>query len=209
MCMFGNNHWCKFSISLQLVYIFITDSLGQECRIYKTLETPERRITAKQRAKPLSDDILKDNTWYRITAAAGNQVPENCVKTGCSSLYKGWINGSLPTVDEGQLEREMCFSSNTNGCCKPSKEVRVRNCGGYYVFKFPALTVTEMKFCSSYKHRQYCYLTQFSFICNLFTSRSPDNDASNHCNRLSVVSRNNICKDYSGVNRHIMSDNVF
>jgi len=131
------------------------ETLGRECQDYQTLDSPERRITQIYSDKPLSDEFLSLDTWYRITGSAGNEVYNTgcvAIDKGCSSLYRGWINGSLPTVDEGQVKKQVCFSSTSRGCCNVSSEITVRNCSGYYVFKFPKLLVKEMKFCSFYKH---------------------------------------------------------
>ena len=46
----------------------------------------------------------------------------------------GWMVGEHPTVDQGVVRRKACFHWSNN-CCSFSANIRVRNCGSYYVYE--------------------------------------------------------------------------
>ena len=78
--------------------------------------------------------------WYRFSGAAGTQITESCPKMySCSTNSSGWLNGTHPTVAEGTVQRKVCFlqrvSQFFNDCCYHSKNISVRNCGAFYVYR--------------------------------------------------------------------------
>lgn len=57
-------------------------------------------------------------------------VPINRCGTGAT----GWLNGSLPeSEDEGAVNGTVCFNWK-NDCCYWETQVKVRNCGHFYLF---------------------------------------------------------------------------
>ena len=86
----------------------------------------------------LSDSKLSG--WYRFSRGAGTQMAEACPKIySCSTNSSGWLNGTHPTVAEGIVQRKVCFSQRVsqffNDCCYHSKNISVRNCGAFYVYR--------------------------------------------------------------------------
>ena len=86
----------------------------------------------------LCDSMLSG--WYRFSGGAGTQMAEACRKMySCSTNSSGWLNGTHPTVAEGIVQRKVCFlqrvSQFFNGCCYYSKNISVRNCGAFYVYR--------------------------------------------------------------------------
>ncbi|XP_044172445.1 protein sidekick homolog [Acropora millepora] len=86
----------------------------------------------------LSD--FKLSGWYRFSGGAGTQMAEACPKIySCSTNSSGWLNGTHPTVAEGIVQRNVCFSQRVsqffNDCCNHSKNISVRNCGAFYVYR--------------------------------------------------------------------------
>ena len=57
--------------------------------------------------------------WYRMMGKAGGQmIPEECVPTKrCGTKAPGWLNGKHPTVQEGIVDRQVCYHWSDN-CCK-------------------------------------------------------------------------------------------
>ena len=51
----------------------------------------------------------------------------------CGTHITNWINGGHPSVADGQVSRTVCFYW-TAGCCEFSTNIKVRNCGSYYVY---------------------------------------------------------------------------
>ena len=87
--------------------------------------------------------------WYRFSGAAGNQMAESCVEVyRCGTRYPGWLNGSLPTVNEWVVQRRVCFSAHFS-CCYFSTYIRVRNCGGFYVYQLKPLTYCYLRYCGN------------------------------------------------------------
>ena len=86
--------------------------------------------------------------WYRFSGAAGNQIAESCVDMfRCGTSSPGWLNGSHPTVNEGAVQRRVCFTYDSD-CCFSSIYIRVRNCGGFYVY--------QLKPTKPYRDSRYC-----------------------------------------------------
>ena len=86
----------------------------------------------------LSDSKLSG--WYRFSGGAGTQMAEACPKMySCSTNSSGWLSGTHPTVVEGIVQRKVCFSQRVSqffyDCCNRSKNIRVRNCGAFYVYR--------------------------------------------------------------------------
>ena len=87
--------------------------------------------------------------WYRFSGAAGNQMAESCVeKHRCGTYSPGWLNGSHPTVNEGAVQRRVCFRYRGD-CCFFSIYIRVRNCGGFYVYQLKPLTYCYLRYCGN------------------------------------------------------------
>ena len=87
--------------------------------------------------------------WYRFGGAAGNQMAESCVDNSlCGTYLPGWLNGSHPTVNEGAVQRRVCFRYYGD-CCYFSTYIRVRNCGGFYIYQLKPLTFCHSRYCGN------------------------------------------------------------
>ena len=76
-------------------------------------------------------------------------MAESCIDMyRCGTRYPGWLNGSLPTVNEGVVQRIVCFRY-FNDCCSFSTYIRVRNCGGFYVYQLKPLTYCYLRYCGN------------------------------------------------------------
>ena len=86
----------------------------------------------------LSDSKLSG--WYRFSGGAGTQITEACPRMySCSTNSSGWLSGGHPSVVEGIAQRKVCFSQRVSqsfyDCCNISKNISVRNCGAFYVYR--------------------------------------------------------------------------
>ena len=52
----------------------------------------------------------------------------------CGTDWSGWLDGTDPKVEDGEVRREVCFSDRPIGC-KYSKKIFVKNCGPYFIYK--------------------------------------------------------------------------
>ena len=111
-----------FNVSLIIFYL--------ECKSYQSLAGAGRKVTALSSGK-FCDQHLSG--WYRIGGNAGKKMATSCVPKNRCSEHPGWLNGNHPTVAQGQVTRQACFRKDSN-CCKWSINIKVRNCGDYFVY---------------------------------------------------------------------------
>jgi len=105
------------------------------CQNYKVLNEADR---AQGNARPShsmrSDDNLVTG-WYRFQGAAGDRMPDKCVLPWrCGTTHPGWLKGKHPTAADGKVTRKICFTGR-QFCCRWSLNIKVKNCGGYYVYR--------------------------------------------------------------------------
>ena len=63
----------------------------------------------------------------------------------CGTDWSGWLDGAHPTVEDGEVEREVCFSDCALGC-KGKRIILVKNCGSFYIYYLHKTSC----------HRRYC-----------------------------------------------------
>ena len=120
-----------------------------ECYNYKVLNETSRSKTYNESYYQCDDMLSAD--WYRFSGPAGNQMAESCVDVDrCGTWHPGWLNGSHPTVNNGAVQRRVCFSCYPfDDCCCLSTYIRVRNCGGFYVYQLRPLTTFLSRYCGN------------------------------------------------------------
>ena len=120
---------------------------GCECERYDELSSRARsQFTIGGVAE--CDDQLSIK-WYRFTGAAGDRMPSECVsRRHCGTHAPGWLRGIHPSEGEGIVGRTVCFSWR-GSCCRWQRDVSVRNCGGYYVYKLGPPPACRLKYCGN------------------------------------------------------------
>ena len=74
-------------------------------------------------------------------------MPDQCVPAyHCGTHAPGWLNGAHPAVAEGAVQRKVCFHWTSN-CCLWSINIRVRNCGGFYVYELSDTPACHLRYC--------------------------------------------------------------
>ena len=74
-------------------------------------------------------------------------MPESCVPMYlCGTETTGWLNGKHPTVQEGVVSRQVCFHHGYDCCWRP-KNIRIRNCGGFYVYELKDVPFCPSRYC--------------------------------------------------------------
>ena len=87
--------------------------------------------------------------WYRFSGGAGNKMAESYVSMHhCKTHIPGWLNGSHPTVNEGAVQRRVCFTAYSDRCWSPTL-IRVRNCGGFYVYQLKPVIGCYVRYCGN------------------------------------------------------------
>ena len=117
-----------------------------ECKNYQILSSANRRVTYRSSTK-LCDNTLRPG-WFRFQGDAGIKMPTSCTpRGGCGSYGTGWLNGTHPEESDGTVTRKACFNY-PHSCCRFSKNIQVRNCGGYYVY-YLMRTICTLRYCST------------------------------------------------------------
>ena len=88
--------------------------------------------------------------WYRFTSFGGAKMPEKVVPEGyCGTHDPIWLNGTHPTVAEGNVARKVCINSfGLNNGCYDHFDINVRNCGGYFVYYLKPLYYCAAAYCA-------------------------------------------------------------
>ena len=87
--------------------------------------------------------------WYRFQGAAGDRMADKCILMGhCGTEYPGWLSGAHPTVAEGVVIRRVCFSKDQCSCYR-YKNIRVKNCGAYFVYELRRLYYSYFRYCGN------------------------------------------------------------
>lgn len=87
--------------------------------------------------------------WYRFRGAAGTEMPTSCVpQNHCSSHAPGWLNNTHPSVADGIVNATVCFHWSA-GCCTWWRDIRVRNCSGFYVYELGPTPTCWLRYCGN------------------------------------------------------------
>ncbi|XP_031553321.1 neurogenic locus notch homolog protein 1-like isoform X4 [Actinia tenebrosa] len=121
----------------------------QECRSYAVLKEGDRAqgFISKHVLKCDKDRFTKK--WYRFSGAAGSAMASSCVsKNRCGTHASGWMEGSHPSQAEGIVSRRVCFSWSGK-CCHWNTNIRVRNCGAFYVYELDKTPFCHLRYCGN------------------------------------------------------------
>nr|XP_058960212.1 uromodulin-like [Pocillopora verrucosa] len=118
--------------------------LPSECQNYQSLTGGDRKITYGNQNTVCDRGI---HGRYRFEGAAGTRMPTSCPpKHRCNTHASGWLNGTHPTVADGQVTRTVCFHWGSD-CCNWSNSVKVTNCGDYYVYYITGTPTCSLRYC--------------------------------------------------------------
>ena len=107
--------------------------------------TPEHALFISSAAL----DDATENLWYRFEGAAGVRIPNTPqAKFACGTDAPGWMMGDYPTVEDGAVDRTVCFAW-TNDDCTWTVPIKVLNCGTTYVFQLPNVPQCALRYCGT------------------------------------------------------------
>lgn len=125
--------------------------LPNECIFYSKLSSYKRSMDySDPDASPLCDEKLESG-WFRFTDSAGSQMATTCVAKDdfrCSAINPGWLDGKHPSIEDGRIERKVCFHVEDD-CCHASVNIQVRNCGPFYVYNLVGVPC-PFRYCGSH-----------------------------------------------------------
>ena len=64
----------------------------------------------------------------------------------CATLRQGWLNGTHPKTEDGQVVRKVCFRYTT--CCSQTVDITVKNCGSFYVYRLQPPPGCSYRYCA-------------------------------------------------------------
>ncbi|XP_062892781.1 pancreatic secretory granule membrane major glycoprotein GP2-like [Mobula hypostoma] len=128
----------ELRVVLLILGFLVTDSaLGDPCVNHTVLDQPWRSTDCSNTectGGQWMDDRYLAVGWYRFNSSGGWKIPDTIVpEYRCSGYYPGWIRGPHPNVGEGEVNRTVCFTWSIY-TCSGSREIRVKNCSGYFVY---------------------------------------------------------------------------
>ncbi len=65
----------------------------------------------------------------------------------CGSQATGWYSGPMPTDPDETTNGTVCFSWQSNNCSW-TKNIRVTNCGSYYIYQLNAPPTCNLRYCT-------------------------------------------------------------
>ena len=81
--------------------------------------------------------------------AAGTKMPTTRVPANrCGTQWPGWLDGTHPAVEDGEVVRKVCFTDRSSGC-KATKTTSVKNCGSYFIYKLQQPSYCNYRYCGT------------------------------------------------------------
>ena len=119
------------------------------CYHYENLSEANRKIDY---ITPLGSELCDYKLpagWYRFVGAAGTKLPTTHVLAHrCGADCSGWLKGAHPTVEDGEVQRRVCFSDRSTGC-RGSKSILVKNCRSYFIYKLFPPSSCSLRYCGT------------------------------------------------------------
>ena len=122
------------------------------CYHYENLSEANRKIDY---IPPLGSELCDNQLpggWYRFVGAAGTKLPTTHVPAyRCGTDWSGWLDGAHPTVEDGEVQRTVCFSNRPSRTpiCKFSTKIFVKNCDSYLIYKLFHPPGCESRYCGT------------------------------------------------------------
>ena len=80
---------------------------------------------------------------------AGTKMPTHCVPDfRCGADFSGWLKGGHPTLANVEVTSEVCFGRGGD-CCKKSKEIKVKDCGSYFIYELLKPPTCPLRYCGT------------------------------------------------------------
>ena len=141
--IFDTTKFCNFYLIL----------IADPCYNYQNLSDAKRKssyVTSKD-GPSLCDNLLLEG-WYRFVGAAGTKMPTTRVSAyRCGTGRSGWLDDAHPTVEDVEVQKNVCFSDRVEGCkFRTSIFVKKKKkCGSYFIYKFFLSPRCNSRYCGT------------------------------------------------------------
>ncbi|CAF3692411.1 unnamed protein product [Rotaria sp. Silwood1] len=149
------NNQTSFSVSTTTLVssISIGNQSGLPCSSYTTIDDPSRNVAQSSLFGSCDNgspfNASNGGSWIRFIGTGGTIIPLAAPAQGhCGAYVGGWFNGTLPTTVSSVGNGTACFSMNTVPCFLASS-VSIINCGGFYVYFLPPVSVCNTRYCTT------------------------------------------------------------
>ena len=92
-------------------------------------------------------------------------MASTCVPSGnCDTVVTGWLSSTHPKMTDGIVSGKVCFSWKSH-CCQWSQDIKLRDCGRFYVYKLGSTGECPMGFCGSTPSGMlFSYINYYSYF---------------------------------------------
>ena len=66
----------------------------------------------------------------------------------CGTKFPGWLDGAHPTVKDGEVYGNVCFSDHSKGCYH-TIQISVKNCSSYHIYKLYQMSKCPLRYCGT------------------------------------------------------------
>ena len=121
-----------------LIKASICSSIPSECLNYQILSDETRSGNYFSTSKVCDEHLVPG--WYRFMGKAGNQLPEQPIINNSSGPFRckthatSWLTAPHPKIEDGKVNRTVCFYWASAECYGASVKIFVINCGFYFVY---------------------------------------------------------------------------
>ena len=131
---------------LKLSFFFVVNP----CQHYSNLSEANRNSKEETATSGTTFcDIPLAEGWYRFVGAAGTKMPTTRVPAyRCGTNWSGWLQGAHPTVEDGEVQRMVCFNDRAESCTY-FRKISVKNCGSYFIYKLYDTPGCSSRYCGT------------------------------------------------------------
>lgn len=123
-----------------------------ECREYINITDHTRSVDVDSRTTgsllcDKNETWVTSSSWIRFPIINKTRMPEYCPpKYACNTHASGWLNGNHPAVEDGIVQRQVCFHWYSD-CCQWWISISIRNCTTFFVYQPSPLPGCWFRFC--------------------------------------------------------------
>jgi hypothetical protein len=133
--------------------VSIGSQSGTPCTSYTTINDPTRNIANSAIYSTCDDGPLfnasNDGSWIRFIGTGGTILPVTSPGLNhCGGYLAGWFNDTLPTIVGNVVNGTVCFDNYLSPCIY-NVQISVINCGGFYIYLLPTLSMCNARYCTS------------------------------------------------------------
>ena len=134
------------------------ESQAVECTQHQVIDSGTTRVW-NQVAAVKCDQNLRG--WYRMPENSGAEISSRCstsnvsvsrLSQACGASFRGWMLDRHPSLEDGRVQRRICFSYASECTCEFFTNVYVRNCGKFYVYRLNGVPVCNARYCGNLRN---------------------------------------------------------